>query len=294
MHAKNTPYYYKYDFVSPQPIYAIIQEEFKSYFDSGAVDPLLFPIWTEKCLKKLRRGSYKIHPLLLEVCDYEARLPDDFYAVREAWICTSWHKDYQLPNAQYQTVSLSTRLDSPDVYCDFCNQCAAPDIIRALYKTTNTVLYEFKKMFLLTPGNISLEKNCTLDCANCNPYYNDRMCDYTFDVRGNKFVTSFKEGVVHLVYYAKEYDEGGYQLIPDDYYYREYIESFIKYKLMEQLSNQVTDETYNQIQQKLQYYNQEQQEKFIIARTETMKETAYQIRKAIIRNDNRLSRFILP
>ena len=28
-------YYYKYDFVSPEPLYATVKEELKSYFDTG-------------------------------------------------------------------------------------------------------------------------------------------------------------------------------------------------------------------------------------------------------------------
>jgi hypothetical protein len=289
MRATKSTYYYHYDFVSPAPLFALIKEELKSYYDAGAIDDLLWPIYLEKCLKKLRRGSYKINPLLLEIKDFEARLPDDFYAVREAWMCTSCTTSYQLPSAQYQAVAISTRLDSPDLYCDLCTECQFPDTIRALYKTTNTVLFEFRKQYLLKPGNISVEQNCTLNCANTPT----SDCMDTFDVRGNKFVTNFREGVVHLIYYAKEYDESGYQLIPDSYDIWEYVEAFIKYKAFEQLSNQASDETYNQLQQKCQLYDQKQQEKFILARTETMKETVYQIQKAIRRNDNRLNKFIL-
>ena len=287
---RQSSYYYKYDFVSPQPLYALVKEQFKSYFNSGAIDDILFGIYTEKCLKKLRKGSYKIKPLLMQIEDFEARLPDDFYAVREAWMCTSYTTSYQLPNADYQTVAISTRLDSPDITCDFCTECAFPDVIRALYKTTNTVLFQFQKQYLLKPGNISVENNCTLNCANNSV----RDCADTFDVRGNKFVTNFREGVVHLIYYAKEYDESGYQLIPDSYDIWEYIEAFLKYMIYEQLSNQVTDETYNQIQQKCAEYDKKQQEKFILARTETMKETVYQIQKAVKRNDNRLNKFYIP
>lgn len=287
---KPSTYYYRYDFVSPQPLYAFIKEQFKSYFNSGAVDDLLFPIHTENCLKKLRRGSYKINPLIMEIKDFEARLPDDFYAVREAWMCTSCTKSYQLPNAIYQTVAISTRLDSPDVVCDLCTECEFPDVIRAMYKTTNTVLFEFRKQYLLKPGNISVENNCTLNCANTRIH----ECPDTFDVRGNKFATNFREGIVHLIYYAKEYDESGYQLIPDSYDIWEYIKSFLKYQIYEQLFNQATPETVNQMKDKMLFYKAEQEEKFILARTETMKETVYQIRKAIIRNDNRLNKFIIP
>lgn len=286
---RSAPYYYKYEFVSPQPLYALVKEGFKSYFNSGAIDDLLFPIWTEKCLKKLRRGSYKINPLVMEIKDFEARLPDDFYAVREAWLCTKCSQSYQLPNAQYQAVSTSTILSGPDVICDPCAECEFPGIIRALYKTTNTIFLEFKKEYLLKPGNISVESNCTVGYNNSFV----RDCPDTFDVRGNKFVTNFREGFVHLLYYAYSYDDSGYQLIPDSYDIWEYIEYFLKYKIYEQLHDQATDESVKQMRDKMTEYDVKQQEKFIMARTETMKETVYQKRKAIIRNSHRLDGFIL-
>ena len=34
--------YYKYNFISPEGIFAIIKEEFKSYYDTAAIDDLMF------------------------------------------------------------------------------------------------------------------------------------------------------------------------------------------------------------------------------------------------------------
>src|SRR5680860_784781 len=81
--------YYKYNFVSPEPIYALVTEELKSYMDTGAIDNLLFPTYVDKCLKKLGKSSYTITQEVLFIEDFEARLPDNFHAVREAWMCTS-------------------------------------------------------------------------------------------------------------------------------------------------------------------------------------------------------------
>lgn len=81
-------YYYKYNFVSPEPVFAIVQEELKSYFDSGAIDSLMFNTYLNKCLNKLGKGSYNIVPTILYIEGYEARLPDNFYSVREAWLST--------------------------------------------------------------------------------------------------------------------------------------------------------------------------------------------------------------
>ena len=77
-------YYYKYNFTSPEIVYSTIKEELKSYFDTGAVDDLMFPTYTDKCLRKLGRTTYKISEEILYIEDFEARLPDNFYAVREA------------------------------------------------------------------------------------------------------------------------------------------------------------------------------------------------------------------
>jgi len=75
-------YYYKYAFVSPEPVYSTVKEELKSYFDTGAVDDLLFPTYLDKALKKLGRTTYVITDEILFVQDFEARLPDN-YRIRE-------------------------------------------------------------------------------------------------------------------------------------------------------------------------------------------------------------------
>ena len=92
-------YYYKYNFVSPEPVYSTVKEELKSYFDTGAVDDLLFPTYLDKCLKKLGRTTYVIAEQALYIEDFQARLPDNFVAVREAWMCT------EIPQYPYQTAN---------------------------------------------------------------------------------------------------------------------------------------------------------------------------------------------
>ena len=53
-------YYYKYNFTSPEIVYSTVKEELKSYFDTGAVDDLMFPTYLDKCLRKLGRATYVI------------------------------------------------------------------------------------------------------------------------------------------------------------------------------------------------------------------------------------------
>lgn len=295
-------YYYKYDFVSPEPVYSIVKEELKSYFDTGAVDDLLFPTYLDKCLRKLGRATYEIQETYLTIEDFEARLPDNFFAVREAWMCTSVDGyPYRSANSFYSqaasqtTIQISpltigaTPCNNPSCVNPSCAGTCMPELIQAVYKTNNEISLAYQKSYLLKPGNISVKAHCSLDCANLGSSSAD-----SFDIRDNKFVTNFRQGVVHLIFYAYEYDVSGNQMIPDNYRIREYIEAFIKYKVFETLSNQINDETFNQVQQKLAYYKQMSEEAFIMADIEVKKQDVYAKQRRIKQDLNRFNMYELP
>jgi hypothetical protein len=295
-------YYYKYGFTSPEIVYSTVKEELKSYFDTGAVDDLMFPTYLDKCLRKLGRSTYVITEQVLHIEDFQARLPDNFFAVREAWLCTSVNGyPYQSANSFYSQANGRTSIQvspiiSGQVPCTNqrcsdpnCDGTCLPELIQAVYKTNNEVAINYKKQYLLKPGNISVRGNCTLDCANLGSSAAD-----SFDIRDNKFVTNFRNGTVYLIFYATEYDNGGNQMIPDNYRVREYIEAFLKYKVFEMLSNQLTDETFQQIQAKLVYYKQLSEEAFIMADIEIKKQDAFAKQRRIKNDLNRFNMYELP
>src|ERR1700743_3885815 len=82
----NNTYYYKYDFISPEPLFSIIKEELRSYFEAGAVDDAMFPVWMSSILKKLGKSTNAILETILFQKDFESKLPPDFHGVREAWL----------------------------------------------------------------------------------------------------------------------------------------------------------------------------------------------------------------
>lgn len=293
-------YYYKYNFTTPEIVYSTVKEELKSYFDTGAVDDLMFPTYLDKCLRKLGRATYVISEEILNIEDFEARLPDNFFAVREAWLCTSVDGyPYRSANSFYsQAASQDTIQVSPVVSggvpctnpsCTVgCPSCM-PELIQAVYKTNNEMNVMYQKQYLLKPGNISVKANCALDCINLGSSSAD-----SFDIRDNKFVTNFRNGKVYLIFYATEYDNIGNQMIPDNYRIREYIEAFIKFKVFETLTNQTNDETFQQLQQKLVYYKQMSDEAFIMADIEIKKQDAYAKQRRIKNDLNRFNMYELP
>lgn len=306
-------YYYKYNFTSPESVYSTIKEELKSYFDTGAIDDLMFPSYVDKCLRKLGRSSYPIKEKIMFMEDFEARLPDNFYAVREAWLCTEVSgTPYQSANSFYsQTDDPTTILIAPlttdhALHCHDhdCDGSCLPTLIQSVYKTNRQITRSYKRQYLLKPGNISAQKNCDVSYTDQWNFFPDPhiLNDFTpgsstydsFDIRDNKFVTNFRTGIIHLVFYSTDYDNGGNQMIPDNYRILEYIEAFIKYKMFEALYNQINDETSNQLEKKMAYYKQLSDEAYIIADTEIKKQTVYEKQRAIKRNLKRFNMYELP
>ncbi len=300
-------YFYKYNFVSPEPIYATVMEELKSYFDTGACDSLLFPTYLDKCLKKLGKTTYKIVPEVLYIENFQARLPDNFYAVREAWMCTEIPlHPYQDANSFYsqtgttviQVSPITTNCSNLNCTSPSCdgNSCM-PEVIQTVYKTNNTVARNFRREYLLQPGNISARSNCDVTYTNdwnLNKQIPGASTYNSFDIRDNKFVTNFRNGVVHLIFYTLEYDEIGNQLVPDNYRIKEYVEAFIKYKVFEMLTNQTNDETFNQLQQKLVYYKQLCDESYILANIEIKQQDSWTKQRRIKTGLNRFNMYQLP
>ena len=179
-----------------------------------------------------------------------------------------------------------------------------PTLVQAVYKTNNTVARGFTHEYLLRPGNISARQNCGVEYTNNWEMYADSLPVHqftpgsashdSFDIRDNKFVTNFRNGTVHLIFYATEYDDIGNQLIPDNYRVREYVEAFIKFKVFEMLTNQTNDETFNQLQQKLMYYKQLYDEAFIMASIEIKKQTPWEKQRRIKNDLNRFNMYELP
>jgi hypothetical protein len=278
--------------VSPDALFARVKEELKSYFDSGVVDDLMFPIWTNKCLQKLSKATLPITQTLLFMDNYEAKLPPDFISVRECWLTASgFPLEYRVPGSYYQqiTTQLNRPYDAcnPLVNCDPCN----PDIITVVAKTNTYVTNNIRLSYLLKPGSIiTRNDHCDnlpeMGCLN----YSSTSAD-TFDVRDGKLFTNFRSGDVFLMYYSMQSDNEGNQLIPENYRIQEFIEAFLKQKVFEQVFNQVSDESFNQSRTKYEMYKQMADEAYIIANTEVIKKTLYDRVYAIRRDEHRFDKY---
>lgn len=290
-------WYYKQEFISPQQVYARVKEEFRSYFEAGLVDDLLFPIWTNDCIRRFRKSAYPIKEAILFIDCNECKLPPDFHKVREARACFIVGTAlFNVKGAFY--ISATTKISQTEDGCSeitceaspcVTDTCVSADVIKMYEGVYKTNLYNFEKVtitHLLKPGNVSAIQACDEHCPNLNSKSVE-----VFDVRDGNFVTNFREGTVYLRYYAKELDVDNFQMIPDNHFFARYLEAYLKFQIITQLWNQVTDETFNQIQVKYQVYKNEMEKAFVLAEQEFRAQTVEQKLNSITANRRRLNKF---
>lgn len=281
-------FYYTYDFVSPQEIFAEVTEEMKSYFITGVIDDTMFPVYIKNALSKLGRTSLKIDETLIELENKSACLPEDFKYVREIWTCNTEFITVPDPRSIYST---SCYQIGPYSQYDRCEQPPPPACStqkQAVYKTSGELVFTFEHHLQLKPASGKTLSSCAPECQN-----RSQSGTNTFYIDGNRISTTAQTSFLHLIYYKLEFDESDFQLIPDNYRIKEYLKAFIKFKMYEQIFNEVSDETFNQVERKYQIYKQEYLEAFILADAEIKKETLQQKINSIHAARRRMHKYII-
>lgn len=262
-------YVYKYNFISPSKIFAEVKEELRSYFDTGVIDDLMFPRWTEFLVKKIGKAAYPVKQVVSKVEDYMTDLPENVYRIREVYLCHRVN-EVEIPQANSTYVQKSY-LTGENLTYEMCRGCV-PDCVTIVEKTQGTVMFTFKLSNLLTPGNIYTASMCESECSRGQ----GSSSLYSYDIHGKKIVTRFRSGVIYINYYEETLDDDYNQQIPDFPEFEQYLKSYLKYKCFEVIYNSITDETYRQVESKFLFYKNQYEEDFIIVKNELMKKTAYQ------------------
>lgn len=302
-------------FISPAKIYARVQEELKSYFNTGSIDNLLFPIWTLDALNKFENTYLPIREVVMDIYHRKCELPCDFHAVREVWACATFNKGpITAPGTfYYQTDCRIEPSPAPGDPCGPCTEgyqcftgdeiqqpvnlpslCDVPQEYHVTHKVQTHLNFQFHVTAMLKPGNFRTIGKCGEGCPT------DIWAVDTFDIMDNKLITSFDCGTVYMAYYAKHaempMDDGpdaGYYMIPDNEPFGKYLYYYLRYMIFDQLFNQATDETFNQVNAKLQRAEQQMWDHFAMAKQYAVAGDVFDVEKSIIRSYNRNNRFLL-
>lgn len=295
--------YYTHTYTTPEPIYAKVKEKLRSYFSSKAIDDVMFPIWTFDALDKYGKSVKPIKEVCLSLDGYEATLPCDFHSVREVWATTevlqcvpdpvahyfikNFRKEY-IPAQDCEEECSDDRCETDSIMVDMPTEKEYNEIL-VMNKNTQAVVASYKKSFMLYPGNGQTLTHCGEGCVNINGEAAD-----TFIIADGKIITNFSSGNLFLIYYARnEANEEGTYLIPDNYEFRAYLEALLTYKCLEQLSYQVTDETFSQIERKLAKAEMAMNEAAVDLRNRLKKRTQFQQIQSLKALRTRNNKFII-
>lgn len=271
-------------YISCQPIIARVVEELRSYFFAGAVDELLMNLWVRDCIDKFEYTYLPVRQCAMDLHNHKCELPCDFRSVREVWLCATFFKGpIRSPHVfYYQT---DCRIDPAPRPADSCSDCLTgyqclspeqtptevalpslcdvPSEYICTHKVMTTMNFSFQVTCMLKPGNFKTVDRCHAACANRDVWNVD-----TFDITGDKMITSFREGTVYMAYYgsyAME-DESGYYLIPDNDPFQKYVYKYLRYMIFKQVYEQSTEEGFQIARIKKQEAEQEMDEAYLNAK----------------------------
>lgn len=305
-------------FVSPAPIYSRILEEFKSYFNTGALDQLMFEPWTLDTLREFKSTYLPIEQCVINLANYRGELPCDFKLVREVWACgvhkggtmkspftfyyqtdcriaPTWNSTCDsCPNEPLcgyepqQPVNLPSICDLHPMSSNNC-MCASGDQFRVTHKVQTNIGFEFTVEGMLSPNNYRTINRCWEHSPNKQVSSIDK-----FDIVGHEIVTSFREGTIFMLYYAEPLmgEDDNYE-IPDEERFQKYLYYYLQFMIYQQLFIQSTEETFNMLLKKRDDAEQRMLNERERARQDAMAQDIYSVRASIIRSYNRNNRFKL-
>lgn len=295
------------NFISPISIYARIKEELKSYFNTGAIDDLMFPIWTKDCIDKFENTYLPIQPAILDMCNFKCELPCDFRCIREVYVTATYNKGpITSPHVfYYQTDCRIT--PTPRGTCSQCvpgyqcmvpaqqqvntlpDLCGVPDEFIVTHKVMDQMFFSFQVTGMLKPGNYKTLGKIHEDSLS-------RTCQSrdTFDIVGNNLRTSFREGSIYLLYYADPLvTEDGYYEIPNNDPFIKYVYHYLRYMMYVQLVDQATEENYKLLKIKRDDEKTDMWASYLNARNYAQSGTIYDVQNAIIRSYNKNNKYLI-
>ena len=300
--------------ISPARVYARVKEEMRSYFNTGAIDDLLFPIWTKDCINKFENTYLPLKEAVMDMHHHKCTLPCDFKAVREVWMTFTYDKGpVTSPHVfYYQTDCRINPAPAPGEICEDCvpgyqcmapsqtptpvalpSLCGVPPEYVVTHKVMEQMMFRFHVTGMLKPGNFKTIGKCANDSPNLDAY-----CIDTFDIVGDKLVTSFAQGTVYMAYFAENEivpeDEGpdaGYYMIPDNDPFEKYLIAYLRYMVYQQLFDQSTDESFNQIKAKREDAEDKMWHAYTNAKAYAVNQDIYSVERAIVRSYNKNNRF---
>lgn len=224
-------------FKSTESLFAKIKEDFTSFDAASLLDDGRFHKDVKYIISLLGIKWYREAETMLDICNYRADMPSDFYLLESAWVCDACPIGEIIQNGVVLRKLTFDHIPSvcEDTHDFTCEPRSSSTCIfnrqEEILVQRNNIIQRYRNPVLLKPGNVSTRKCCSSTCQNLYS-----TCTDTFSIQNEKFYVNFKDGNIFLHYTAFPYDDDtGYPMIPDNDIIEKCIEYFIKSNILENL-----------------------------------------------------------
>lgn len=218
-----------------QELFLEVKSSLKSYDEANLIDDITLRMWLRMELKSFGTNVMVLTDDIVEVDGGKAKLPEDFWRLKEAWKYTPSH--FRLNSGSIEELERhrhwNHRVNNNHFSdCEEKKDCCIEEKIE--YKGSNASLFYSQPTILrLTRGFNS--KATTKDCINL-PNYVKKKEKNEINIIGNTIQTEFYKGFIYIVYIALPTEQGEL-IIPstqhDDLY--KYLLTFLKLKVLEEM-----------------------------------------------------------
>lgn len=273
-------FYENLNYISADSLVAEVKQELKSYFESGAISEILIPTFIDQALRKLRVLALKPEEAVLHFTNYKSELPCDFVLLDRAMMYdheVEWSAGVNsLQGYWYKSIE-----------CTNCSDCTPKEEI---YETITVPGTGFK-LKMKQPKWIRVyhasKQYCTEGCENLSVSSSNVLQIFN----NSKVSSTFEDGCVYIRYFSRPTDDDGIPMVPEVLEVEEYIKAYLKFKFFETLWHSIMDESAAQIQNKFQYYRNDQLAKLQAALGYLMTYSRQQIADGTVRQKQKFFKY---
>lgn len=227
---------------------ASVEDDLPSQNANGYIEPSQLVKTAYKINKELNVAFEKVSEDVIEIENYRAKLPLNFYVMNFATLCGTGSKTYRDP--LYKHTHTEGKCISEPICGDPCNEENVTELhITKTYKTYDVVWKTHYPVKFIDPGFIRT------DCPN-------RHCRTTNTayIRDGYVMTNIQNGFMYINYTPILEDEKGDLLVIDHPIINDYYETALKVKIFENMFSQGED-----VVGQLRYYKEELRKTKVVA-----------------------------
>lgn len=220
-----------------EQLFSEIKNTLKSYDEAGLIDEITLRNWLKKEIKTFGNDVMVLSDDLIKVEGGKAKLPDDFWTLKEAWKYTPTH--YRVVKGSEENARKDSYFrNKVDKNCLTCceDNCSSKSTFKEEVTFKNNIVdiyYNYPQLLRIREG---FRRNAiSKDCINLPNKVTKREKN-TINILGDTIQTEFNSGSIYLIYRAIPTQDGEV-VIPETQHgsLYKYLLSFLTMKALEGL-----------------------------------------------------------